>query len=81
MSNFGDGLHVKPLTRVVLNSAKEHQRDGATLFLDNVNDLLGGEIILPGRRRHLNNSLVGVVPMQLDLRFNGKLKKLLNTKV
>lgn len=46
MSRLCDGLHIEPLAAVVLHCAEADDRDGLSLLLDNLENLLGADGIL-----------------------------------
>lgn len=62
-----DGLQREPLSGIVLNSAKEHEGDGGSFFLDNFKDIFFSKSILSFPRRYFPYSFHGIETMRKNL--------------
>lgn len=72
MSRFRNGLHIKQLPTVVLNSAKADDSNTLALFLDHPQDLTSTNVVLSRERIHGQEGS-GRKAVGFDLRRKGVL--------
>lgn len=80
MGGSGDGLDGKTLTSVILDPAKQDQRDCLSLAFYGVQDVCKPESVLSGPRVHFKHGIFGVKSMERSLRREGVLHRKIGGK-